>query len=166
MMSKSRLMFALLGLLATGTAFAMPSMKPMGSPPPGCHAGMHQRAFRHFMVPMVLPLAEMRSYSLHLSDRQVSVLAVWHNRHMRVAVPLMKRLRNDKRALRKALLQGAAQGTVHDILNRLDHDHARLLDLEVAQVRIVRKTLSADQWHQLIDMYRHMPPMRFMMMHH
>jgi hypothetical protein len=115
---------------------------------------------------MVLPLAEMRSYSLHLSDRQVSVLAVWHNRHMRVAVPLMKRLRNDKRALRKALLQGAAQGTVHDILNRLDHDHARLLDLEVAQVRIVRKTLSADQWHQLIDMYRHMPPMRFMMMHH
>ena len=164
-MSKSRLTLALLGLLTTGTAFAMPPMKPMAPPPPGCHVVMRHRFLHHPMIPMVLPLAEMRSYSLHLSDHQVSTLAVWHNRHMRVAVPLMKRLRNDKRALHEALLRGAGAGTVHDILNRLDHDHARLLDLEVAQVRIVRKTLSIDQWHKLVNMYHRMPPMRFMMMH-
>ena len=116
------------------------------------------------MIPMVLPLAEMRSYSLHLSDQQVSTLAVWHNRHMRVAVPLMKRLRNDRRALHKALLQGDRQATMRDV-TRLDRDRARLLDLEVAQVRIVRKTLSADQWQKLVHMVHRMPSMRFMMMH-
>ena len=163
-MSKSRLTLALLGLFATGTAFAMPPTGPMAPPPPGCHAVMRHRFFHHPMIPMVLPLAEMRSYSLHLSDQQVSTLAVWHNRHMRVAVPLMKSLHNDRRALHKALLRGDRQATMRDV-TRLDRDRARLLDLEVAQVRIVHKTLSADQWQKLVHMVHRMPSMRFMMMH-
>ncbi|WP_298135605.1 hypothetical protein [Acidiferrobacter sp.] len=161
-MSKSRLTFALCGLLAAGSAFAMP-MRPMAPPSPGCHPAMHRRFFRHGMIPMVLPLAEMRSYSLHMSDHQVSVLAVWHNRHMRVAVPLMRRLRTDKRALHKALLQGASASAVHELVDHVDRDRAGLLDLAVAQVRIVRKTLTTDQWHKLMRLYHHMPPMRFMM---
>ena len=164
-MAKSRLTFMLLGLLAAGTAFAMPPAKPMGPSPNGCPVAMRHRFFHHPMIPMLLPLAEMRSYTLHLSDNQVSALAVWHNRHMRLAVPLMKQLRDDKRALHESLLQRAGRGTVQGIMNRLDRDRARLLGLEVAQVRIVRKTLSVEQWRKLLAIYHRMPPMRFMMMH-
>ncbi len=165
-MLKSWFWVVLLGVFSTQVACAMPPMKPMGSAPPGCHLAMPHRFFHHPMIPMLLPLAEMRSYGLHLSDQQVSTLAIWHNRHMRIAVPLMKRVREDKKALHAALLRGAGRGTVHELVERLERDHMRLLGLEVAQVRIVHKTLSPDQWHKIVGMYRHMPPMRFMMMHH
>ncbi len=164
-MLKTWLRVALLGVLSTQMACAMSPMKPTSSPPLGCHIAMPHRFSRHPMIPMLLPLAEMRSYTLHLSDRQVSALAIWHNRHMHIAVPLMKRVRRDKLALRAALLRGADRGAVGALVKRLDRDHGRLLRLEVAQVRIVHKTLSSDQWHKLVHIYHRMPPMRFMMMH-
>lgn len=156
---------ALFAVFSTQVACAMAPTKPMAPRPPGCHVVMRHRFFRHPMIPMLLPLAEMRSYSLRLSNHQVSTLAVWHNRHMRIAVPLMKLVRKDKDTLHAALLRGAGRGTMRELVKRLDHDHMRLLKLEVAQVRIVHKTLSSAQWHKLVQMYHRMPPMRFMMMH-
>ncbi len=164
-MPKSLLKIALLSVLSMQVACAMEPTKPMAPPPSGCHVVMRHRFSRHPMIPMLLPLAEMRSYSLHLSDHEVSTLAVWHNRHMRIAVPLMKLVRKDKDTLHAALLRGASRKTVQELVKRLEHDHMQLLGLEVAQVRIVRKTLSSAQWDKLVRMYHHMPPMRFMMMH-
>jgi len=167
-MSKVRSLLAVLGLvLVTGIAFAMP---PMESMPPGGKGGsmtmmMHHHFFMHSAVPMLLPLAEMHSYALHLSDHQAGALAIWRNRHMREAIPLMKRLHSDKSALRKGLLDGVDKGALHDIMNRLDTDRAHMLDLEVAQVRIVHQTLSPSQWQKLLTMYQRMQKMGFGMMH-
>ncbi len=166
-MLKTRLAAAVLGLVfVTGTAFAMGPDKPMAQAATHCHVAMRRGFFHHPTVPMLLPFAEMHSYQLHLSDHQVSALAVWHNRHMQIAVPLMKRLRGDKRALHEALLRGDGRGVIRDIEDRLDRDRAHMLKLAVAQVRIVHKTLSLDQWHQLLHMYRRMPAMGFGMMRH
>ncbi len=121
----------------------------------GPHA-MGPRVRRHPAIPMLLPLAEMRSYSLQLNDHQVSTLAVWRNRHMRLAVPLIRRLRADRSALRAGLMEGAHEGVLRNIMRRLNSDRARMLRLKVAQVRMVHKTLSSDQWQKLLAMYRRM----------
>ncbi|MHB8252552.1 MAG: hypothetical protein ACYDEV_02350 [Acidiferrobacter sp.] len=164
-MSHTRLSRALFGLVfISGTAFAMPPMKPMA---PGSERApmMVSHHLMHSAVPMLLPIAEMRSNALHLSDEQVSTLAVWRNRHMRAAIPLLKRLRDDKSALSHSLLEGADKDVLDNMINRLDTDHARMLKLEVAQVRIVHKTLSQSQWHQLLIMYQRMQTMGLGMMH-
>lgn len=152
---------AAIGLLClSATALAMPLHRPMPplgprGPMMGLHAMVpHPR--RHRPVPMLLPLAEMGSDALHLDDHQVSALAVWRNQHMRVAIPLIRRLRADRSALRADLTGGARKGALKDILHRLDSDRARMLRLKVAQVRMVRKTLSSSQWRKLLLMYRRM----------
>ena len=159
-MSRLRQSLAAFGLIClSGTALAMPPHKPMpvggrGGPLMGPMMRPH-RPMRP-AVPMLLPLAEMRSYALHLNGHQVSSLAVWRNRHMRMVVPLIRRVRADKSALRAGLMEGAHKGVLRDIMRRLDHDRARMLRLKVAQVRIVHKTLSSDQWRKLLAMYRRM----------
>ena len=165
-MFKIRSSLAVLGLVfVTGTAFAMPPMKPMPPSEKGGSMMMMHHSLMRSAIPMLLPLAEMRSYALHLSDHQVSTLAVWRNRHMRKAIPLMEHLRNDKLALHHALLEGAGKGVLHDMMSRLDTDHARMLEIKVAQVRIVHKTLSPNQWQKLLVIYQRMQKMGFGMMH-
>lgn len=158
-MSRLRQSLVALGLMClSGTALAMAPHKAMplkGQACPMMRPMMRPRG-PHAMVPMLLPLAEMRSYALHLSDHQVGTLAMWQNRRMRLAVPLMRRLRADKSALRAGLMEGAHKGVLRDIMRRLNSDRARMLGLKVAQVRIVHKTLSSDQWRKLLAMYRHM----------
>lgn len=163
-MSYIRSFFVVLGLLMlSASAFAM---GPMNLKPHGGRGGVMMRhAMMHPAVPMLLPLAEMRSYALHLSDHQVSALATWRNRHMRQAMPLMKQLRTDKSALRRGLLAGDNQAVLNDVMGRFNADRAHLLQIEVAQVRMVHRTLSLHQWQKLLRMYRRMRMMSFGMMH-
>ncbi len=158
-MSRLRQSLVALGLIClSGTALAMAPHKAM--PFTGQACPMMRPMMRphgpHPLVPMLLPLAEMRSYALHLNDHQVSALAVWQNRHMRMAVPLIKRLRADKSALRAGIMEGAHRGVLRDIMRRLNSDRARMLGLKVAQVRMVHKTLSLGQWRKLLVLYRRM----------
>lgn len=166
-MLNRRVSLLLLSLaFSTSPALAL-ARRPLMPPPPGPPGRLgpiRPPAALHPTVPMLLPLAEMRSYKLHLSDHQASQLAIWQNRHMRIAIPLMKRLRADRSALRHGLLEGAGQGVLRALMHRLNQDRARMLRLKVAQVRVVHKTLSLDQWRQLLMMYRHMPMRRFRMM--
>lgn len=163
-MSRLRQSLAAFGLICLSTAaWAMPPHKPMpvegrGGPVMGPMMRPH-RPMRP-VVPMLLPLAELRSYALHLNDHQVSTLAVWRNRHMRIAVPLIRRVRADKSALRAGLMEGAHKSVLRDLMRRLNSDRARMLRLKVAQVRIVHKTLSSDQWRKLLAMYRRMYTLR------
>lgn len=160
-MFKFRRSLAVIGLVCfSGTALAMPLHRPMppggpGGPMMGSQA-MGPQVRWHRAIPMLLPLAEMRSYALHLNDHQVSTLAVWRNRHMRVAGPLIRRLRADRSALRAALMEGAHKGALRNIMRRLNSDRTRMLRLKVAQVRVVHRTLSSDQWQKLLVMYRRM----------
>jgi len=165
-MSIIRSSLVIMGLvLYAGTALAAPPMHPMPPADKACPIGPHHRPYMAKAVPMLLPLAEMHSYLLHLSDSQVSKLAVWQNHHMRAAIPLMKRIQDDRAVLTHDLLQGASRGVVQDIMHRLNKDRSRMLDLQVAQVRIVHETLSPNQWDKLLNLYKHMPMMRLGMMH-
>lgn len=168
-MLSRRLSLTLLSLAVYASpVLAMPHGAPMPPPPAGhCRLGPpHHGSSMRPVIPMLLPLAEMRSYKLHLNDHQASQLAVWQNRHMRTAIPLMKRLRADRSALRHGLLDGMGTAALRGAMSRLNKDRARMLKLEVAQVRVVHKTLSLDQWHKLLTMYRRMRMTRFGMMRH
>lgn len=157
-MSKLRFTAVFVALaLISGPAFANP-MKPMGSPMKSV-MGPRPRWWRAPTVPMLLPLAEMRSYALHLSNKQVARLAIWRNDHMRKVVPDMHKMWRDKQALRQSILGGQSEGRIHTIMERLSADRAELLQMKVAQAEMVHRTLSPRQWQQLVTFYHRMQMM-------
>ncbi|MHB1567416.1 MAG: hypothetical protein ACYCXG_12025 [Acidiferrobacter sp.] len=158
-MYKIRLTAILMALvLISGPAFAN-SMKPMGSPMKSAMGSTKFHRWHAPTVPMLLPLAEMRSYALHLSNKQVARLAVWRNDHMRKVIPDMHKMWQDKRALRQSILAGQSEDRIHTIAERLSADRAELLQMKVAQAEMVHRTLSARQWQQLITFYHRMQMM-------
>ncbi len=146
-------------LILISPAYAMPHPVPPARPTCPFVSRFHRRPVR--AVPMLLPIAEMRSYALHLSGHQVSTLAVWRNHHLRQAIPLLKRLRGEKAALHTALLRGDGAATVTALVARIDKSRARLLALKVAQARFVRRTLTPPQWHHLLRITHRMREMGF-----
>ncbi|HUW98263.1 MAG TPA: hypothetical protein VMV40_05390 [Acidiferrobacter sp.] len=165
-MSKVRSSLVALGLIfVTGMAFAMPPIGPMRAHRESGPMMMHHRFFLRPGVPMLLPLAEMHSYYLDLSDHQVSALAVWRNRHMREVVPLMKRIHQERLELRRDLLKGSDKSALHDITGHLNRDRAHMLNLEVSQVGFVHHVLSASQWQKLLTLRRRMWKRGFGLMH-
>lgn len=160
----NRLMLAAMILaMSTSVAFAQPMMqKPM----PGMLHHVHNKIpmwRKHNTIPMLLPLAEMASYRLHLSNQQVSSLAIWRNEHMGKGMPVMQALKHNKMLLRHALLMGQGQHSIRPLVHHINKERHTLLNLKIAQARFVRTVLSNKQWSQLVRMYRRMN-MRFGMM--
>lgn len=141
-------------VLLSGPAFAQ-NMRPMHCPMRSSR-GLQWSHWRPVpAVPMLLPLAEMRSYTLHLSNQQVSRLAIWRNDHMHMAIVDIHKMWRDKQALRRAILKGQAANRIGTLTARLSADRADLLQMKVAQAEMVHNTLSAGQWRRLMTIIRH-----------
>ncbi|MDA8389495.1 MAG: hypothetical protein M0Z76_01975 [Gammaproteobacteria bacterium] len=166
-MRKHAMLAALTLAAVTGVAYAQPG--PMMAPcPPGapCHQGRammghpgmlgHPWMHGRLGVPMLLPLVEMRSYELKLTDSQASKLAVWRNEHLRRFIPALRGLWRDRETLHKDLLEGKSAKDLGDVANRIDRASAALLQMKIAQVEEVRATLTPDQWREAVRMYRDM----------
>ncbi len=166
-MRKPATLAALALAAVTGVAYAQPGPMMSGCPqgvpchpgqPMMGHPGMpgHPWMHGHLGVPMLLPLVELRSYELKLTDSQASKLAVWRNEHLRQFMPTLRDLWRDRETLHKDLLDGKSAGDVRDVAQRIDRASATLLQMKIAQVEVVRSTLTPDQWREAVRMYRDM----------
>ncbi len=163
---RKRATLAALALAAvTGIAYAQPGpmMPPCGPNHHPCgpmmgHPGMMRHAWMHgrLGVPMLLPFVELHSYELKLTNDQASKLAVWRNEHLRQMIPVMRDLWRDRETLHKDLLEGKSAGDVRDITARIERQSATILQLKIAQVEIVRSTLTPSQWRDVVHMYHDM----------
>ena len=162
-MRKHATLAALLITLFTGVAYAQPGPGMNGMPyhhpnatmwhHPGAKAGpfwMHGR----MGVPFMLPFVELHSYDLKLTNEQASKLAIWRNEHLQELMPAVRDMWRDRLALHRDLLAGKSMADVRGIAEAIDKAHATILDLKIAQVEAVRATLTPEQWHEAVRMYR------------